>query len=144
MKIRLFLIAFVGLSLLSRSHAQDDVSYKVIVNAANPILTMTKDQISKLFLKKAYQWKEGTPALPVDLVETSPVRRKFTKDIHGKAVASIKAYWQQRIFSGREVPPPEKGSEKEVLEYVQAHPGAIGYVSENAPVENVKCLSITK
>lgn len=118
--------------------------YKIIVNAANPLSTITKERVSKLFLKKVTQWKNGKTALPVDLAETSPVRVKFSEEIHGKTVSSIRAYWQHKIFSGRGIPPPEKASDAEVLAYVMENPDAIGYISGTAAVDKVKVMKITE
>jgi hypothetical protein len=61
-----------------------------------------------------------------------------------KSVSSIKAYWQQQIFSGRDVPPPEKQSEAEVLEFVRSNATAIGYVSPVAVLpRGVRVLTVT-
>jgi hypothetical protein len=60
-------------------------------------------------------------------------------------VASIKAYWQKQIFSGRGVPPEEKKSDEEVLKYVTENPGAVGYIAEATKIDaynNVKVLTI--
>ena len=73
---------------------------------------------------------------PVDLNESSKTRENFTKEIHGKKVSAIKAYWQKQIFTGRGVPPPEKSSDKEVLEYVEKNEGAIGYISVRKSISN--------
>ncbi len=148
MKHVVFWLTFVSLLLLgSVSVADEEGAFKVIVHASNPTEKLTKQEISKLFLKKIKQW-EGTneTVLPVDLVEDSPVRAKFSKDIHERKVSSIKAYWQKQIFSGRGVPPEEKKSDAEVLEYVSENSGAIGYISESAEIEEyeVKVLEITK
>ena len=75
---------------------------------------------------------------PVNLSEDSPVREKFSKEIHKKKIFSIKSYWQKQIFSGRGVPPQEKASDQDVLEYVEENAGAIGYVSASAEVESYK------
>ena len=70
------------------------------------------------------------------------MRGSFSKAIHGKSVSAVKAYWQQRVFSGRDVPPLEKDSDASVVNYVRNNPGAIGYVSENADVRGVRVIVI--
>ena len=80
-------------------------NFKVIVHESNPISSLTRADVSKLFLKKATQLN-GTTALPIDLVSSNPVRQSFSRYIHRRPVSAIKAYWQQQIFSGRGVPPP--------------------------------------
>ena len=55
------------------------------------------------------------------------------------------AYWQKMIFSGREVPPPEKTSSAEVVAYVRANRGAIGYVAADAALgAGVRVLKIER
>jgi len=137
-----FLIATVFLLGSGLLTAQAGTAYRIIVNADNPVSSLTRDQASKMFLKKTARWENGSPVLPVDLSSKSEVREKFSREIHGRSVASIKNYWQQQIFSGRNTPPPEKASEAEVISYVKANPGAIGYVSASAEVDEVKTLEI--
>jgi ABC-type phosphate transport system substrate-binding protein len=119
-------------------------SYIVIVNANNPVSALTRDQVSRLFLKKAH-WATGRPVQPVDLAETSPVRAAFTKEIHRRAVPAVKSYWRQQIFSGQEVPPVERTSDSEVIAFVADNPDAIGYAFAGADVgEKVKIVSIAR
>jgi hypothetical protein len=92
-------------------------------------------------MKKTTLWDDGTKVLPVDQVE-GPLRESFSKDIHGKTMVAVKNYWNQVIFSGLGVPPPVKASDPEVLAYVKANPGAVGYVSATAPITEVKVLRV--
>jgi ABC-type phosphate transport system substrate-binding protein len=108
--------------------------FVVIVNAANPVSAVPAGQLAGLFLKKVTQWSGGLPAQPVDLGADSAVRESFSHQIHHKGTAAVKAYWQQMIFSGREVPPPEKASAREVVAFVSANRGGIGYVPVGTPL----------
>jgi len=105
--------------------------YVVVVNDQNAVVTAPRLLVSRFFLKKATRWDSGVIALPVDLPADSPVREAFSRHVHSRSVNSITAYWQQQIFSGREIPPPEKADEAEALEFVRAHAAAISYVSPN-------------
>ena len=125
--------------------AQSEGAYRVVVNAANPVSTMSRDEVSRLFLKKVTSWASGRAVLIVDQREDAEVRRQFTRDIHGRQVTSVKSYWQQMIFSGRDVPPPEKASDAEVVAFVAANPNAIGYVSAAAATApGVKAVEVTR
>jgi ABC-type phosphate transport system substrate-binding protein len=116
--------------------------FQVVVNAANPTDILTKEQLSKMFLKKIVKWDTGTPIIPVDQAPASPVRTVFTKIVHGKAVGAIASYWQQQIFAGREVPPAEKAGDAAVIAFVKATPGAIGYITAGVATDGVKVLNI--
>ena len=123
-------------------YAQQAEPFKVIVNASNPVTELTKKDVSKMFMKKLARWENGTPVLPVDQVESSSVRKQFSEAVLGKTVSAVKSYWQEQIFSGKGVPPPEKTSDKEVIDYVKANAGAIGYVSADASLTGVKAVEV--
>ncbi len=119
--------------------------YKVVVNGSNPVASVPKRVLSAMFLRKVAEWSNGVKVAPVDQKEGSPVRAAFSEDVHGKSVSAIKSYWGQMIFSGRGVPPPEKGAEAEVLAFVRANPGAVAYVSAaDGALEGVKVLRIAE
>lgn len=107
---------------------------KVVVNAANPSDSMTREKVADLFLKKATRWESGRVATPVDQSDKRSVRGEFSQKLLVKEVAWVKSYWQKMIFSGRATPPAELSSDGEVLEFVRANPDAIGYVSEGTPL----------
>lgn len=138
-----FLLAASGAFLLApHLEAQEKARYQVIVHAANPVSSLTRDQLSRYFLKKTTAWEDGRTVAPADLFEASPVRVALSRDIHRKSVAAIKSYWQQRIFSGSELPPPEFETDSDVVAYVRAHPGAIAYVSAGAELGGVKAVQV--
>ena len=117
-------------------------SFKVIVNGAVRVDALSKKEVSDLFMKRTPKWSNGTPVMAVDQSDRSAVRDEFSKTIHGKPTAAVKSYWQQQIFSGRDVPPVEKASDSEVVALVRSNPGAIGYVDAAADTSGVKVLTI--
>lgn len=123
--------------------AQAEAPFRVIVHSTNPVASLTRSELSRLFLKKTVAWTSGE-VLPVDLGEDSEVRQVFSKRVLGKDVASVKGYWQQLIFTGRGVPPVEKASEADVLSFVATNRNAIGYISSTTPLgAGVKVVRIT-
>ena len=116
-------------------------SYGVVVNRANPVMSLARKEVSALFLKRSTRWRDGTPVLPVDGPD-SPAREHFSKEVHGKKTAAVRSFWLQAIFSGRGVPPPEKPSDQEVIAYVKERPGAIGYVSATSVTDGVRVLTV--
>ena len=116
--------------------------YKVIVNANNPVTSISKSELAAMFLKKADSWATGALVVPVDQTERAPVRQSFSRDVIGKPPAAVKSYWNQLVFSGRSVPPPEKLSDAEVILFVKTTPSAVGYVSAAAQTKGVKVLMV--
>ena len=117
-------------------------NFKVIVNDANSISEISKDQLSDIFLKKTSKWNDNKKIVPVNLNAESNTRQSFAKSVHNKSVNAVKAYWQKKIFTGKGVPPVEKRSDAEVIAFVKDNPGAVGYVSSNAAVSAVKVFKV--
>lgn len=117
--------------------------FQVVVNAANPAQSVSRRQLADMFLKKVTHWPDGTTVEPVEPPEKSMTRAYFLSDVMGgKSALALKAFWQKRVFSGRDTPPVEKGSDEEVVAFVKASPGAIGYVAATAQVAGVKVLEL--
>ena len=132
----------------TRDHVPHDPAasdaFLIVVNDQNATPSMSRALVSRYFLTKVSRWDSGAVALPVDLPADSPVRDAFSRRVLSKSVSSIRAYWQQQIFSGRDVPPPEKPDDAAVLEFVRANPAAIAYVSSVATLPSgVRVLTVT-
>jgi ABC-type phosphate transport system substrate-binding protein len=98
--------------------------------------------LSRAFLKKTTRWPDGRPIRPVDQAPDSAVRRRFAEEILGRSVIAVRTSWQQAIFSGRDVPPPELDSDAAVVGYVLGHAGAIGYVAPGTDVGTAHVLVV--
>jgi hypothetical protein len=109
--------------------AAQDWGFKVVVNTANPLDSLPRTQVSRLFLKSDPTWPNGQGVVPLDLGKRSEVRASFSRANHGREVTAIGSYWQTMFYSGSAVPPTELASEDAVLAFVHANPWAVGYVS---------------
>ena len=90
--------------------------------------------------KNSWSSCNGETIRPVDLPPASAIRRRFSSSVLKRSVAAVRSYWQQRIFTGRDVPPPELESDEAVVRYVTKYEGAIGYVAPSAKVGDAKVL----
>jgi len=144
-KLSLILLALALLPFVPwRPAAQEQTPYLVIANPENPTTELSRTQVSRFLLKKSPRWVDGTPAKPVDQGDEQAVREAFTREIHGRSVASVRHFWQRQVFSGKDLPPPEVAGDEAVVAFVKDHPGAIGYVSAEVVVEGVKVLEVTE
>jgi len=117
----------------------------VLLHERDSILTAfveKSDTLAQVFLKKTTVWGDGESIRPVDLPAESSARRHFSDDVLERTVQAVKSYWQQRIFSGRGVPPPELETDEGVVAYVTKHRGGVGYVSPSAEVAKAKVLRL--
>jgi ABC-type phosphate transport system substrate-binding protein len=140
----LFGLCLVGLPLLSGARALADTPppFQVIVHPKNPLSSASKDLLTDAFLKRKTQWDHGEAIRPVDLRADSATRRKFSEVVLRRSVEAVRSYWQQRVFSGRGVPPPELDSDQAVVDYVLKYPGAVGYVSGSASLREAKVVAV--
>jgi ABC-type phosphate transport system substrate-binding protein len=117
-------------------------AFKVIVNASVQGTRIQRETLKDIFLRKTVRWGDGSPTQPVDLGLTSPVRLAFIDHVLGLTAVAVQQYWVSQITKGVQ-PPPVKKTEQEVVAFVAAQPGAIGYVSAAAPTpESVRVLEI--
>lgn len=145
--MRLISIVILGLLLVgvasmpaSETHAQG--GFVVVVNSGNPIDSIERRQLSRLFLRQTRRWEHGANAEPVDLPAGSSVREAFSQAVHRRSATSVISFWRQQIFSGRSVPPPERSSASGVVSYVSSHRGGVGYVPPGTNTSRVKTVSV--
>jgi ABC-type phosphate transport system substrate-binding protein len=133
----------IALLLVAASAVADPVrSWVVIVHPASPASRVSRKFLGEVFLRRATVWSDDTPIRPVDLVPDSPVRSHFSQEILARSVAAVRSYWQQRIFSGQGLPPPELAGDDLVVAYVASHSGAIGYVASGTRLDGVRALTV--
>jgi ABC-type phosphate transport system substrate-binding protein len=140
MKNRHFLAVFsllVGLATTAGAEG-----FRVVANPSVNVSSITAGELSRLFLKKVAAWPDGQKAIVVDQERTASVREVFSRAVHKRDADAIAAYWQTMVFSGRDTPPPVKTSDASVLALVRSTPGAVGYVSDAAPLDGVKPLAL--
>ncbi len=128
--------------VVRRSDADTAPEFRVIVHPDNPSTALTRDFLVDAFLKRVSHWSDGETIRPVDQRQSAFVRRRFSESVLQRSVAAVKSYWQQRIFSGRELPPPELDSDDAVVAYVLKHRGAVGYVSAGAKLDRAKSVQV--
>jgi TonB family protein len=116
--------------------------FQVVVHESNSADRISAGDLARIYLREQTTWSNGSAVVPVDLPESS-ARERFSNVVLGKSTSQIKAHWQREVFAGRAVPPAEEHSEREVLAFVAANPGSVGYVSEGATLPSgVRSLPI--
>jgi ABC-type phosphate transport system substrate-binding protein len=120
--------------------ATDD--YKVIVHPENPVRAVDRTFLRDIYLRKATDWTGAGPVRPIDLAKRFSVRERFAQEVLRKTPAQLKTYWNQQIFSGKGVPPPEAESTAAAVVYVLANPGAIAYLPADADSGHAKVIKV--
>ena len=142
---RLRLLALPGALLFSERvsrAAEAPADFRVIMHPGRTETSVTREFLTDAFLKNVTRWSNDEPIHPVDQKSDALVRRRFSELVLRRSVQAVKTYWQQRIFSGRGVPPPELDSDDAVVRFVEARPGALGYVSSSHAIGKAKVLAV--
>jgi len=112
----------------------------VVVSAKSPVASLTKDQVSDLFLGKASTFPGGKQAIPINLSEGSDQRDAFHRKVTGRSANQLRAYWSRMVFSGRATPPKEVPNVTEAKRLIAANPSTIGYIDKAAVDGSVKVV----
>jgi hypothetical protein len=138
MRTALVLIALIA----APGRADEGLAFIVIVHPENAIMHADKKFIADGFLKKRTRWSNDSVMKPIDQKKTANVRAVFSRRVLDRSVSSVRTYWNQIVFSGRGVPPPEVDSDAAVIKFVATNPGAIGYVTTSSKLEGVKVIQV--
>jgi ABC-type phosphate transport system substrate-binding protein len=142
MRLNLFILGILLAEGIVFADPATKPEYVVIVHVSNPSSTVERKFLENAFLKRSTTWSNGENIRPVDLGWGSAVRRSFSQGVLNRSVVAVKNYWQQKIFSGRDVPPPELNTEEDIVRYVSKYPGGVGYVSSDTEVRGVKIVQV--
>ncbi len=116
----------------------------LIVNAENPVTTLSRTQVSDFFLKKNKLWPDGVPLRFFDRNDGSEERKLFLRQLIQKSPRDIELYWiGQKLYSGHSAP-SQISSDSMMEIMVSRFPGALGYVSEGYELTKpVKKIPVT-
>ena len=125
------LLALAAL-LLAPSVLTAQGGFVVIVHSDNPIDSIDRETLSRMFMGRIGKWESGLRVAPIDLESESETRGAFTSAVHKRKVFAVVNYWQTQLFSGKSSPPPEERDPAKIVAWVSSTPGAVGYVPSDA------------
>jgi ABC-type phosphate transport system substrate-binding protein len=125
-----FVVTFIGLAF-SLAAGAANAEVVAVVSANSAVTTLSKVQITDIFLGKTVRFPNGNAALPVDQAEGSPARDEFYARFTGKSAGQLKAHWSKIIFTGRGRPPKTVPSTLALKKLVAESPSTIGYIDRS-------------
>jgi len=111
-----------------------------VVSSKSPLATLSKNQVTDIFLGKTTRFPDGTQAIPIDQQEGSPARDEFYATYAGQSPAQVKSHWTKIIFTGRGKPPRAVGDGIEARKLIAANPQAISYMERSDVDSTVKVI----
>ncbi len=134
-----FLITICATLITVQAFAGDLV---IVTNKKNPIAKISKKDLRAMYLFKKTTWSDGTKVELCMPGSKTDAFAEFTKAFLGKSAKQAHAYYLNRSLKGKGVPPREFKTDKELLEFVKDHAGAIGIASKESNLENVSVVAI--
>jgi ABC-type phosphate transport system substrate-binding protein len=98
----------------------------VIVHTASPAAKLTAAEVKDYYLKKQGAWSDGSKVRPVQ--QSGEIRDSFVKRTLGMSINDFERYWLQLKYSAAESPPKQVDTDDDVVRFVGAMKGAIGFV----------------
>lgn len=138
---KVFLAILCVLALTSASAASSD-ELVVIVNPASGVDSMSRVEVSNVFMARNRKLPSGVVALPLDLAGNAPERQRFYSLLLGKSIAEVNSYWARLLFSGRATPPQQMSDASSVIDAVADNKGAIAYVDKSKVDGRVKVVLV--
>ncbi|WP_432744795.1 hypothetical protein ABXJ76_05220 [Methylobacter sp. G7] len=111
----------------------------IIIAAANPLDTLSLDDLKLVYLRKSQMDTEGNRWLPLNMPVTDSLRRDFSLALFSLLPEEQEDYWSVQYFNGIS-PPKVMASEEAILRFVASTTGSIGYVRKQKVDNRVKVL----
>ncbi len=138
-KLKIFVLAVLLSGLMAQLCLAGDVA--LIANNSVSEGSLDRQMVQKIFLGKKSRWSDKTKIVPA-MLKSGSTRDTFLNDYVKKSPSQFENFWNQAIFTGKGTPPKTFASEKELVSYVAATAGAVGFVSSGTSTAGVKKISI--
>lgn len=107
------------------------VTIAVIVNTQNSVTTLTAGEVKLYFLRKIKtRWPDNNKAIrPADRKTNCPEQQCFYAKILMMTAADVETYFVTKQYQNALKPQDKFNTDAELIEFVAAEPGAIGFIS---------------
>ncbi len=137
---KIFLILFSMVLIFSWVELGFADGVAVVVNPRNPIIKLTKREVSDMFLGRRHTFPDGNPVVVLERNPGSQLREKFFNLLNGMNLKLLNAYWARLQFSGRVQPPVSISNDHRLLEIILQNEAAIGYMSASSVDDSVRVV----
>jgi ABC-type phosphate transport system substrate-binding protein len=103
----------------------------VVMRADSGISKLNHEDVVNIFLGRYRKLPDGQVAVPVDAPANSNLRAIFYRELVGKDISTINAYWARLHFTGNTKPPMTSSSIDKVKTLILQTPGGIGYLEDD-------------
>jgi hypothetical protein len=117
--------------------------FVLVANIANGLTSITRQDAQLIFLSRKRLWPDNTIIAPV-INENPQIYESFSYTLLKRSPRQYLIFRKKMLFRGQGMPPPTVATDQEVVAFVAAHVGGLGYVSPEAVTQDVKVLALSQ
>lgn len=145
MNTRRTLLAMLLLSttvgIWAQSSEGGEPTIVVIVNKANPAMSLSASELRPIFQTTKTSWGSGGEATPLNLPSENKLRQEFDQAVLGLDPDRAARYWKDRKIRGGARAPKQLPTPGAVVAAVAADASAVGYVNASDTTAGVKVVA---
>ena len=133
----------VSLSLMAGLFSLSALAYAdvvVVVGAKSNVNSLTKTQISELYLGKVKDFPNGGGLALTTILGNGALKDEFFEKVLGKTDSQARSVWARLTFTGVGTAPKEVSDSAEVKKLVANNPNVIGFIDKAAVDAQVKVV----
>jgi ABC-type phosphate transport system substrate-binding protein len=108
------------------------VEIAVVVNAENPLTTLSAEDVRAYYMKRKSSWPNGEKIRPVDVEADNAARVLFVTQVLKTTPSDLERHWLEIKYRAAESPPKRMSDDEGVIKYISAFKGGIGFVEASA------------
>jgi ABC-type phosphate transport system substrate-binding protein len=112
---------------LGEARAQSEETVVILLNARNPTQTLTKAELTKIFLGQTAFWHGVVPVKVLLRPDGSIAAKLFYESVLSMTPQAFRKHWDELQLAGRGVAPRVLGSAEELAGAIAQAPGSIGF-----------------
>jgi ABC-type phosphate transport system substrate-binding protein len=113
----------------------------IILNKSIAVENINADLINQIYHGKKSRWESGEKIV-ITALNSGEAHEDFLRKYIKKNPEQFSTYWKKMFFTGNGVPPKSFSSQTEMMEFVSTTKGAIGYVDDSLPNDDVIILKL--
>jgi len=125
--------------LLSMLHAED---IAIVVSKDFDANALDKSDVSRIFLAKTN--RVNSIRIKVVELKNSSYKKEFYKNVSGKTLGQLRAYWTTLIFTGKARPPKQIRTKTELEAKIKNDTSVITYLPLSEVTDDMKILYTMK
>lgn len=129
--MKLFSITRAALAAIACTSAlASQAEVVVVVGSRSPVTTLTKAQISDLYLGKAKDFPNGGGSALTAMIAAGPSKDEFLEKVLSKTDSQARSIWARLIFTGIGTGPKELGDANQMKKLLATNPNVIGFMDK--------------